>query len=157
MSRGDHLTRSHQSRVGARPRPGKVGVKGMPKRQILAEAPQPDPDEELSTDPDGNMTIDGETLDAATLRLQIARANAQETDAERKTLDLAVQRKLYISKDEAVDLSQEVAIEIVGILDLLPEHMRDRMDPGATYTRDEVCYLLDEVIRDDRTRLADGL
>jgi hypothetical protein len=132
-------------------------VKGMPKKQVLADAPPPAPDEDLSADADGNMTIDGETLDAATLRLQIARANAQETDAERKTLDLAVQRKLYISKEEAVDLGQESTLKVVGIFDLLPERMRDRMDPGATYTRDEVCCLLDEVIRDERTRLADGL
>ena len=155
MPSGDNLDSKHQSRVGSRPRPGRIGAKHKSKERILAEAPPPDPTEDLEIT-DGVMSINQETLDAATLRLQIARANAQEEDAAKKRIELDALRGKMMTKEQAVDLSQAAVLAVVAILDLLPERIRMRIDAGAMLSRDEFCAILDDEIREARQKVADG-
>ena len=155
MPRGENLDHKHQVRSATKPRPSKLGARGMKKSRVLAEAPPPDPTEDLEIK-DGVMTIDQETLDAATLRLQIARANAQEEDAAKKRIELDALRGKMMTKEQAVDLAQAAVLAVVAILDLLPERIRMRIDAGATMARDEFCAILDDEIREARQKVADG-
>lgn len=135
MPQGENLTRGHQTRVGSRPRPGKIGAKGVAKTEIEEQA-----------------RINGESLDEATLRLQVARADTEELDRQKRQLELDKAKGLLVTKDEAVDLAQQAVLRVVAILDLLPERLRDRLDPEHY----EACDILDDIIRQARSDVADG-
>ena len=133
MPRGENLDRTHQVNAGKRPRAGRIGAKGAPKEVI----------EELAAQ-------FGESLDAATLRLQIAKANTQELEEKKRRQDLDVSRGLLVSKQEAVDLAQSCLLRAAQVFDMIPERLRDRLDPGDHH----VCELLDDIIRESRTEVS---
>ena len=133
MPRGENLDRTHQVNAGKRPRAGRIGAKGAPKEVI----------EELATQ-------FGESLDAATLRLQIAKANTQELEETKRRQDLEVARGLLVSKADAVDLAQACLLRAATVFDMLPERLRDRLDPSLHH----VCDLVDDIIRECRQEVA---
>lgn len=92
----------------------------------------------------------GESLDAATLRLQIARANTEELDQQKRQLELDKAKGALVSKDAAVDLAQACLLRAATVFDMLPERLRDRLDPSLHH----VCDVVDEIIRDCRTEVA---
>ena len=132
MPSGEHLSKSHQTRVGSRPRPGRIGVGGM-RQAAIEEQRKP-----------------GETLDEATLRLQVARADTEELDRQKRQLELDKLRGAVVSKEDAVDLAQQAVLRVVAILDMIPEQLRDRLDPSHHF----VCEILDALLRDARTKVA---
>lgn len=131
MPKGEHLTRSHQSAAGMRPRPGR----SKPSTATAEKARRP-----------------GETLDEATLRLQVARADTEELDRQKRELDLAVARGALVTKDEAVDIAQAAVLRVCQVLDLIPERLRDR----APTCPAEIPAILDEIIREARAQVASG-
>lgn len=130
MPKGEHLDRSHQSLAGMRPRPGR-----RPSAAAVASAKLP-----------------GETMDEASLRLQIARADTEELDRAKRALELDVARGELVTKSEAVDLAQEAVLRVVQILDMLPERMRARL-PAHLHP---ACDEMDAIIREARAAVAAG-
>lgn len=93
-----------------------------------------------------------ETLDEATLRLQRARADTEELDRAKRQLELDKAQGLLVSKEEAVDITQQALLIVCQIFDMLPERLRDRLDPS----QHNVCEILDDIIREARTEVANG-
>lgn len=125
MPKGEHLTRAHQSLAGMRPRPGR----GPSRKEVEAQR------------------LPTETMDEATLRLQIARADTEELDRKKRQLELDRARGELVTKDEAVDLAQAAVLRVCQVLDLLPERLRDL---GRQITLDDV----DDAIRNARAEIA---
>lgn len=126
--RGENLTAAHQRAAGIRPRPGK----SKPSPAAVAAAKLPT-----------------ETMDEASLRLQIARADTEELDRQKRQLDLDVARGALVTKEAAVDLAQAAVLRVVQILDLLPERARDLGRPVSPED-------LDALIRAARQEIAAG-
>lgn len=122
--RGDHLTRSHQVASAMAPRPVKAS------RAELQRKP-------------------GESLDEATLRLQVARADTEELDRQKRELELRKARGEVVTKEEAVDLAQAAVLRVCQILDLIPERLRDRLPPELH----AACEHLSDVIHEARTEI----
>lgn len=139
MPKGEHLKTAHQVAAAMKPR-----TSGKRARERAAKI-------EAETGP-VDAPESEEDLEAATLRLQIARANKEEWDTKRKRLDYEKERAKLITKDEAIDLSQAVALKMVTILDVLPERVRDRLPPGKD--RDAFIDELEEVIAQAREDMA---
>jgi hypothetical protein len=130
MPKGEKLTQAHQTSAAMRPRPGR-----KPSKQAV-EA----------------QRMSGETMDQATLRLQVARADTEELDRAKRDLELRQARGDLVTKDEAVDLAQAAVLRVCQILDLLPERLRDRSPTISA----EILVAIDEIIRDARTQVASG-
>ena len=131
-----------------RPKGKKVSPVEKAQRQMAAMHPRtskPNPGK-VAAEAEAN----GETLDQATLRLQRARADTEELDRQKRQLELDRARGLLVEKDEAVDLAQAAVLRVCQVLDLLPERLRDRLDPNDHH----VCEVVDEVIREARTEVA---
>ena len=122
--RGKHLTRSHQVASAMAPRPIRAS-------RVEAERKP------------------GETLDEATLRLQVARADTEELDRQKRELELRKARGEVVTKEEAVDLAQAAVLRVCQILDLLPERLRDRLPPELH----AACDHLADVIHEARTEV----
>ena len=133
MPRGENLDRTHQTKAGKRPRPGRIGAKGASKESI----------EELAA-------RHNESLDAATLRLQIAKANTQELEEKKRRQDLDVSRGLLVSKEQAIDLAQSCLLRASTVFDMLPEKLRDRLPA----TEHHICELVDDIIRECRDEVS---
>lgn len=121
--RGEHLSRSHQIAAALLPRPGSLKAEAVRKP--------------------------GESLDEATLRLQVARADTEELDRQKRELELRKARGELVTKEEAVDLAQAAVLRVCQILDLIPERLRDRLPPELH----AACDHLSDVIHEARTEI----
>ena len=131
MPRGANLTDEHQRAAAMRPRPGQPG-KTVRAAQLIR--------------------LSNETLDEAILRLQIAKADTEELDKAKRQLDLDVAQGRLITIEEAVDTAQAAVLRVCQILDLIPERLRDRLQPAERH----ICEILDEIIHSARAEVADG-
>lgn len=131
MPKGEHLDRAHQQRSSLMPRPG-----GLKPSSARAERERQE----------------DESLEDATLRLQIARADTEELDRQKREMELDQARGLLITKEESVDIGQEAVLRVCQILDLLPERLRDKLTPDQYC----VCDFLEQIIIDARTDIASG-
>jgi hypothetical protein len=126
--RGENLTAAHQRSAGIRPRPGK----SRPSPAAVVAAKRPD-----------------ESMDEASLRLQIARADTEELDRQKRQHDLDLARGAVVTKEQAVDLAQAAVLRVVQILDLLPEKVRDLGHPPTPED-------LEAIIRAARQEISGG-
>jgi len=134
MPRGENLDRTHQVNAGKRPRAGRIGAKSASNKGVV---------EELAA-------RYNESLDAATLRLQIAKANTQELEEKKRRQDLDVSRGLLVSKEQAIDLAQSCLLRASTVFDMLPEKLRDRLPA----TEHHICELVDDIIRECRDEVS---
>lgn len=131
MPKGEHLDRAHQQRSSLLPRPGSLKPSaGRAERERQ----------------------DDESLEDATLRLQVARADTEELDRQKREMELGQARGLLVTKEEAIDLAQAAVLRVCQILDLIPEKLRDKLAPDQY----AACDFLDQIITDARTEVANG-
>ena len=91
-----------------------------------------------------------ESLDEATLRLQIARADTEELDRQKRQIEIDKAKGLLVSKEAAVDLAQQALLRASQVFDMLPEKLRDKLEPSQHY----LCEIVDDIIRECRSEVA---
>lgn len=105
MPQGSNLTAAHQAAAGRRniyPRtPGASRVKPSPN----------------------------ESMEDATLRLQQAKADTEELDAEKRSEELAVLRRELIPAAEARDAAEAIHLQWVAELEQLPHSVATALPP----------------------------
>lgn len=124
---GKNLDRTHQRKAGSRPR---VRIPGP---------------SDIVRDPN-------ETLDAAVLRYQQARADTEQLDAAKRQLELDLARGKLLTIEEHVDQGQAAMQRVCQLLDLLPERLRGKLSPEQC----PILSFLEDIIHQARIDVADG-
>ena len=114
--KGANLTINHQRAAGRR----NVGPR-IPGRSAVARKANPD-----------------ESLDDATLRLQQAKADTEQLDAEKREVELAALRRELIPAPDARDAIEAVHLQWVAELEQLPHSVATALPPEVPASLREV-------------------
>lgn len=131
MPKGSHLTTEHQRDAAQQPRPPRV-----PRELRGLTAPS------------------NETMNAALLRYQQAKADTESLDAEKRALDVAKARRELIPADEARDALEAVHLRWVAELDQLPHMVATSLPPETPSSlREQVRFAVEAACLAARKRI----
>ena len=116
MPRGSHFTPAHQSAAGHK----NIHPRTPGGKQVAAKAKS------------------SETLDAATLRLQQAKADTEELDAEKRREELAVLRRGLIPEAESRDAAEAIHLQWVAEIEQLPHSVATSLPPEVPASQREL-------------------